>query len=47
MTIESIDPDRFSTLPPEEQDRIMKEIIMNMTKEERQILKILIDNEKK
>lgn len=42
-----ISPDQFSTLPPDEQLRIMKELIKDFSVEELKILKEMIDNERK
>ncbi len=40
-----ISPEEFATLPPEEQDRLIKKCIEDLSTEERKILKIMIDNE--
>lgn len=42
-----ISKDQFSALPPDEQLRIMKELIKDFSVEELQILKTMIDNERK
>lgn len=40
-----ISPEDFSALPPEEQDRLMREYIMELSLEERRILKNMIESE--
>lgn len=42
-----ISPEQFSALPPEEQLNIIKNLIKDFSVEELQILKIMIDNERK
>lgn len=41
-----MNPEEFSNLPPEEQTEIFKNLIMDLSMEERKILKIIIDNER-
>ena len=42
-----ISPDNFSTFSPEEQMQIMKDLIKDFSIEELNILKTMIDNERK
>lgn len=40
-----ISPEKFAAIPPEEQDRLMREYAEDLSVEERKILKKMIENE--
>lgn len=42
----NINPEEFFALPPEEQTKLFKNLIMELSAEEQKILKIMIENER-